>query len=80
MGRKEIKLDTNNKDYGQRFNLKDNEKFIINLALVNFDGNKTKAAGALGITIKTLYNKLHEYGMFEQWQKTKGVNNENRSN
>ncbi|MEO0336582.1 MAG: helix-turn-helix domain-containing protein, partial [Pseudomonadota bacterium] len=26
-----------------------------------------QAANALGITIKTLYNKLHEYGEFEKY-------------
>ena len=39
------------------------EKDQILLALNFFDGNKTKAANALGISIKTLYNKLHAYGM-----------------
>jgi DNA-binding NtrC family response regulator len=43
------------------------EKRYILKALGHFDGNKTQAAQALGITIKTLYNKLHEYGEFEKF-------------
>ena len=43
------------------------EKRYILKALAHFDGNKTQAAQALGITIKTLYNKLHEYGEFEKF-------------
>jgi len=43
------------------------EKRWILKALNHFDGNKTQAALALGITIKTLYNKLHEYGEFENF-------------
>ena len=43
------------------------EKRWILKALHHFDGNKTQAANALGITIKTLYNKLHEYGEFEKF-------------
>ncbi len=43
------------------------EKRYILKALHYFEGNKTQAAQALGITIKTLYNKLHEYGEFERF-------------
>jgi DNA-binding NtrC family response regulator len=37
------------------------EKQYVLKALKKYEGNKTKAAKALGITVKTLYNKLHEY-------------------
>jgi len=43
------------------------EKHYILKALNYFTGNKTQAANALGITIKTLYNKLHEYGEFDRY-------------
>lgn len=40
----------------------DMEKELIQQTLVEFDGNKTKAADSLGISIRTLRNKLNEYG------------------
>lgn len=41
------------------------EKRHILKVLHHFEGNKTKAAHALGLTIKSLYNKLHMYGELE---------------
>ena len=54
-------------DYDATLTLYELEKRYILKALNYFDGNKTQAANALGITIKTLYNKLHEYGEFEKY-------------
>ncbi len=41
------------------------EKEHICQTLDHLGGNKTKTAKVLGITVKTLYNKLHSYGMIE---------------
>ena len=41
---------------------------LIEKALEHFNGNKTRAAESLGVTIKTLYNKLHEYGLFDKYK------------
>lgn len=54
-------------DYDPNLTLHELEKRYILKALSYFEGNKTRAAHALGITIKTLYNKLHEYGEFEKF-------------
>ena len=54
-------------DYDPSQPLHELEKKYILKALNYFEGNKTQAANALGITIKTLYNKLHEYGEFEKY-------------
>ncbi len=40
------------------------KKHIID-TLDYLSGNKTRAAKALGITVKTLYNKLHSYGLID---------------
>lgn len=54
-------------DYDVSITLYELEKRYILKALNYFEGNKTQAANALGITIKTLYNKLHEYGEFDKY-------------
>jgi transcriptional regulator with PAS, ATPase and Fis domain len=54
-------------DYDPTVTIHELEKRYILKALAHFKGNKTQAANALGITIKTLYNKLHEYGEFENY-------------
>jgi two-component system response regulator HydG len=49
--------------YDPGITLHELEKRYIQKALDYYKGNKTQAAAALGIGIKTLYNRLHEYGM-----------------
>ena len=43
--------------------LKDVEKTLICETLTRVEGNKTKAAKLLGISVRTLWNKVNEYGM-----------------
>jgi DNA-binding NtrC family response regulator len=38
------------------------ERRLILTTLANYEGNKVKTAEVLGISLKTLYNRLHEYG------------------
>ena len=63
-------------DYDPAITVHELEKRYILSSLKYYDGNKTRAANALGITIKTLYNKLHEYGEFSNYavhHRTKNV-------
>lgn len=45
--------------------LEEGNKYLILKTLEKFNGNKTKAAEALGITTRTIRNKLSEYKLFE---------------
>ncbi|PIT99698.1 MAG: sigma-54-dependent Fis family transcriptional regulator [Bdellovibrionales bacterium CG10_big_fil_rev_8_21_14_0_10_45_34] len=54
-------------EYDPSISLYELERRYIIQALRHFHGNKTRAAQALGVTIKTLYNKLHEYGEFDNY-------------
>ncbi|MEK7692336.1 MAG: helix-turn-helix domain-containing protein, partial [Bdellovibrionota bacterium] len=54
---------TRNQEFEPELPLDTIEKNHILRTLQHHSGNKTKAAQSLGITIKTLYNKLHRYGV-----------------
>jgi DNA-binding NtrC family response regulator len=41
--------------------LKEAEKRLINLTVDHCDGNKKRAAEVLGVSVKTIYNRLHSY-------------------
>ena len=43
--------------------LKENECTLIGAALAGWEGNRTRAAAELGITRRTLFNKLRHYGL-----------------
>lgn len=45
------------------FNLKDNEKILIEKALRKTSGDKSKAAALLGVNTTTVYRKLARYGL-----------------
>lgn len=53
-------------DYDPNMTLAELNKVYILRALEHFP-SKRDAAKALGITIKTLYNRLHDYGLFEKY-------------
>lgn len=56
---------TESGDFSFDMPLEDVEKNHILRTLAYNHGNKTKTAQSLGITIKTLYNKLHRYGILQ---------------
>jgi transcriptional regulator with PAS, ATPase and Fis domain len=61
-----ISKTTISEDYQFELPLEEVEKQHILRSLAFHHGNKTKTAESLGITIKTLYNKLYRYGVLKQ--------------
>lgn len=49
--------------YSEKMKISDMENIWIRKALIFHKNNKSQAARSLGITIKTLYNKIREYGI-----------------
>jgi DNA-binding NtrC family response regulator len=49
--------------FPETWSLQDWEKYAIQLALRRYEGNKTRAAEALGISRQTLRSKIKEYGL-----------------
>jgi DNA-binding NtrC family response regulator len=47
--------------------LREMEKALIYKTLDKAQGNKTKASRILGISVRTMRNKLHEYGLEGKW-------------
>ena len=57
--------------------VKEAERKLILTTLASVDGHKTKAAGLLGISLKTLYNRLHSYGYMSDGEEGAGEENGN---
>jgi two-component system, NtrC family, response regulator AtoC len=46
--------------------IKEAERRLILTTLAHYDGRKTATAETLGISVRTLYNRLHEYGYMDE--------------
>ena len=59
--------------------LKDMEKLIVGKAYIFYERNKTQTAYSLGISSRSLYSKLIEYGMEEKKSEKKVNKKQKRS-
>ena len=62
---------TPNVKWGRKMTLAHVEKTVINEALKAFNGNRVKTAKALGVSLRTIKNKLREYGQTKPKQECK---------
>ncbi len=69
------KMKSESSDFAYDLPLEDVEKGHILRTLAYNHGNKTKTAQSLGITIKTLYNKLHRYGIIQNQNPNESLGN-----
>lgn len=60
---KEIDIHSNKSDRVKLGKLKEIERDLIIEALQKWDGNRTKAAEEIGVTRRTIHNKIKEYGI-----------------
>lgn len=65
----EVKVEDGKPDFHTFFSaddlpsIVDAEQYLIEMALEKYDGNRRKASDALGISERTLYRKLDQYGL-----------------
>lgn len=57
-----INLSADDSQFHPGMSIKEVERTLIEKTLEHYGGNKTQTAEALGISVKTLYNRLSEYG------------------
>lgn len=59
-------------EFDPSINLRALEWSYIQKAIAHYGGNKYRAANSLGITVKTLYNRIHENDAFGRYAKHPG--------
>ncbi len=51
--------------YTPNLTIEDAEKWLIEAALKHFNGNKTKAAKSMGVSVRTLREKVKHYDLYD---------------
>jgi len=66
--REDLLLDAVSPNQGHQGRIRDMEKELIMKTLRDVQGNKTRAARLLGVSVRTIRNKLNEYGQAQKYQ------------